>query len=93
MGTVRQRIVECLEDREMTVRDLSKALQVSETDVIDHLAHISISVKIQNKKLRINPSQCELCGFVFKDRSKPSKPGKCPGCKKTKISSASFWIR
>ncbi|WP_027359285.1 transcriptional regulator [Desulforegula conservatrix] len=93
MGTVRQRIVECLEDREMTVRDLSKTLHVSETDVMDHLSHISISVKTQNKKLRINPSQCGICGFIFKDRSRPSKPGKCPGCRNTKISPASFWIR
>ena len=93
MGTVRQQIVECLEEREMTVRDLSKVLHVSEADVMDHLSHISISVKTQNKKLHTTPSQCAICGFTFRDRSRPSKPGKCPGCRKTKISPASFWIR
>ena len=45
------------------------------------------------KKLKINPAYCRKCNFVFKERSKISKPSKCPRCKSEWIEAQMFSIQ
>ena len=86
--TVRQEIIRLLEEGEFSVSDISKEVGQSERDINDHLDQIS-----KSGLLVIIPSECANCGFVFKDRKRSKKPGKCPSCKSTHIYSPSFTVR
>ena len=79
--TVRRQIINLLSSDEMTLRDISQAVSISEKEVVDHLGHIERSVRTQGKKLVEIPFQCISCGFVFDKRSRFSKPGRCPSCR------------
>lgn len=91
--TVRQKIIELLQTEEMTVRDLSQALSVMEKEVLKHLAHVEKTVLNQGKQLYITPCKCQDCGFIFSERARLSKPGRCPRCRKSHILSPRFSIR
>lgn len=91
-ATIRQEIITLLSDTPATVRDISQAVGIREKEVFAHLANVEKSLKNHKKSLRLNPYQCLNCNFVFKDRKKYSKPGKCPNCKKSRIEPAVFRI-
>lgn len=90
--TTRQKMISLLEENRMSVRDLSKTLSVREKDIFDHFEHISRSLKRKKKKLCIDPYQCQLCDFIFENRKKFSRPGRCPKCKGGSIEAAVYWI-
>lgn len=71
--TPRQRIIAELGKYPMTVRDLSKSFRVSEKEVISHMGHVAKSIH-PPKRLVIEPSSCNKCGFVFSDRRRFSSP-------------------
>lgn len=76
----------------MGVRDLSQALGISEKDVTAHLEHIRRSVSGKGGRLDMTPCECLSCGYVFKDRGRVSKPGRCPKCRQSHILGAMFRI-
>lgn len=90
--TVRQQIISLLCAEELTVRDLSQALSISEKEVIGHLSHIERSIRSQGKKLEEIPYKCLSCGFVFEKRTRFTKPGRCPKCKNSHIQTARYHI-
>ncbi len=92
MGTARQQIVAQLEDADMTARDLSQALGISEKEVIRHLAHIEKSLAAQGRRLTISPSLCLACGFRFIRRRRFTRPGRCPQCRRTRITDPAFTV-
>lgn len=92
MSTIRQQLISLLEQGEMTARDLSQALRIQEKEVYDHLTHIRRSVKSRKKKLHVEPFSCRNCDFVFKDRRRMTKPGRCPMCKTGRIEAATYRI-
>ena len=89
--TLRQRIMAELEGNCMTARDLSKAIRISEKEVIAHMEHVAKSLK-PPRRLHIEPSVCNRCGYVFSDRRKFSSPSRCPSCRHEGISPPSFRI-
>ncbi|MBU0991912.1 MAG: transcriptional regulator [Proteobacteria bacterium] len=90
--TVRQQIVALLEESECSVRDISKAISVREKEIFGHLEHIHLSMKSRKEKLHVSPYHCQLCGFVFENRKKFTRPGRCPKCKKGRIEAATYHI-
>ena len=90
--TLRQGMIALLKVEECGVRDISQALHISEKEVADHLAHIRRSLSTSRRTLEIRPSECLACGFVFKDRRRFSRPGRCPRCRQTRISMPRFHI-
>lgn len=90
--TLRQQMIVLLEGEECRVRDISQALHISEKEVGDHLTHIRRSLSASRQTLAIRPSECLACGFVFKERRRFSRPGRCPRCRKTRISMPQFRI-
>jgi len=92
MPTLRQKIISLLIDEEMNVREISGAVGISEKEVYGHLSHIARSVASQDKKIVITPANCLACGFVFEDRKRFTRPGRCPQCKKSHIQSPTFRI-
>lgn len=85
--TVRKQIADLLLLREWNAREISQQIGVSEKDVYHHLKHVAQSLGAAKKKLRIAPADC---GFVFKERRKVEKPGRCPKCKGQQIRSPRF---
>lgn len=91
-GTVRQRMINLLEKHPMGARDLSQTLGVSEKDAYTHLVHIRRSVSAKGKRLDMTPCECLSCGYIFRDRNRVEKPGRCPRCRKTHILGARFRV-
>ena len=85
MGTLRQQIAALLQEDPMTAMDISQAVGIPERDVYRHLAHIQRSVAGQGKKLLLSPCTCRACGFVFKERRRLTRPGRCPRCRESRI--------
>jgi len=92
--TVRKEIVSVLEVfGPMTARELSAEVHVMEREVLEHLAHIRQSLDKSGKRLVVTPPECRKCGFVFLERKRLTKPGKCPSCRSTSIESPAFKVR
>lgn len=90
--TLRRKIIILLTEREMVARELSQALGLKEKEVYDHLAHVERSVAAAGGKFIISPSQCLLCGYVFEERRRLTRPSRCPQCRRSKIQNPSFSI-
>jgi len=93
MKTIRQLLIESLNEGDMTAIDLSQEVGISEKDVYEHLPHIARSVAVQGRALTVTPARCLKCGFVFEGRKRFTRPGRCPKCRETHIQSPSYTIR
>ena len=92
METIRQQIIGLLSEEEMSAIDLSQELGIREKEVYEHLPHIAHSVAARGKELVILPSECLKCGYVFKDRKRFTRPGRCPQCKGTHLQRPTYEI-
>jgi predicted Zn-ribbon and HTH transcriptional regulator len=85
MKTIRQQIIELLTGGEMDARELSREVGIKEKEIYEHLAHIARSLAAKGSKLTIRPSECLKCGYVFKDRTRFTRPGRCPRCRESHL--------
>ncbi len=93
MQTIRQKIIACLSDGPMNAIGISQEVGIMEKDVYEHLNHIALSMAAQSKKLIIHPAKCMKCGFVFENRKRFTRPGRCPQCKENHIQRPDYEIR
>ena len=91
-GTVRQQMIDLLCRDALTAREISQTLGVREKAVVAHLRHLEKSVAAKGKRLVILPFSCLTCDFIFKDRIRYSRPGRCPKCKGTHLETPKFRI-
>lgn len=91
-ATVRAELRRVLREGSFTARDLSARVGIGEKDVAGHLEHLSRSLKPSGERLEIDPARCLGCGFVFKDRTRLSKPSRCPGCKGQRLTPARYRV-
>ena len=66
---------------------------ISEKDVAGHLEHLQRSLRTGGAALEVLPAECLACGFVFKERTRLTRPGSCPECRATRIDPPAFRIR
>jgi predicted Zn-ribbon and HTH transcriptional regulator len=92
MQTIRQQLIAALEEKNLTAREISKELKIREKEVFEHLVHIRQTLKNRKQKLIVTPFQCMVCDFIFKDRKRLTRPGRCPKCKQGHIEAASYSI-
>ena len=92
MKTIRQQILELLTDEEMDARDLSREVGIKEKEVYEHLPHIARSLAAKGNTLTIRPSECLKCGYVFKNRKRFTRPGRCPHCRDSHLTSPFYHI-
>jgi predicted Zn-ribbon and HTH transcriptional regulator len=91
--TIRQKIIELLSDEMMDARQLSGEVSIREKEVYDHLRHIARSLAAKGNKLGMEPARCLSCGYVFKDRRRLTRPGRCPHCKNSHLQSPAYYIQ
>ena len=92
LQTIRQQIIDLLSNCEMDAREISRAVGIKEKEVYEHLAHIARSLAARNGELGIRPSECLNCGYVFAERRRLTRPGRCPRCKQSRLINPSFKI-
>lgn len=90
MATPREQIISMLSQKKCSARTLSQALGMSEKTVYDHIPHIIKTLASKGQSLEIIPACCLSCGFEFKNRKRPSRPGRCPACRCERIDPPSF---
>jgi predicted Zn-ribbon and HTH transcriptional regulator len=90
--TVREALRQVLTEGPRTARELSARVGVSERDVAGHLEHLARSLKQRGDRFEVEQASCLDCGFVFKDRSRFTRPSRCPRCKSQQLSTPRFAI-
>ena len=91
--TVRQQIVQVLTGARCSARDLAHRLGIPERQVEEHLAHIVKSVAgARERRFYIESARCQDCGFVFRGRTRLTRPSRCPKCRSEAILEPRFGI-
>jgi predicted Zn-ribbon and HTH transcriptional regulator len=91
--TVRQRMVGLLAGARLSSYQLAQLLGIPERQVEDHLAHVVKTVaRARDRRFILEPSSCQDCGFVFRDRTKLARPGRCPRCRSESITAPRYGI-
>jgi len=93
MPTIRQQIIDCLEQGPRSARDLSGQVGIAEKEVVAHLAHIDRSLAGKGRKLDIAPAGCQVCGFAFTSKKRYNRPSRCPRCRSERTAAPVFQIR
>lgn len=93
MQTIRQALVALLTAEPLCARELSRILGIREKEVCEHLVHIERTAAARRQKLLTLPFACLDCGFVFRNRKRFTRPGKCPHCRGTHIEVPRFQLR
>jgi len=83
--TVRQRIIQLLQEQERGAKELSQRLGVREKEIYEHLGHIAKSLAAKGMRLQVPPFECLRCGYVFRERERYTRPGRCPRCRESHI--------
>lgn len=91
--TPRQRIMELLVGTRLTTHQLAQMIAIPEKQVEDHLIHVVKSIS-QDKTRRfiLEPSRCQDCDFVFRDRRRLTRPSRCPNCRSEDITAPRYGI-
>jgi predicted Zn-ribbon and HTH transcriptional regulator len=69
MPTLRQKIISLLIDEEMSAREISGEVGISEKEVYGHLSHIARSVASRDKKIVITPARSQA---LYPSRTLPA---------------------
>lgn len=91
--TVRQRLMQLLTGRVQSSRDLAEHLAIPERQIEDHLRHIVQTVsRDRRRRFILYPSTCYGCGFLFRERTRLTRPSRCPHCRNEDISAPRYTI-
>ena len=80
----RKDLIALLSREPRSVSSLSREMGLRRGDVEDDLRHAIRTAQARGAHVTIIPARCRSCGFVFSEE-KLSKPGKCPGCRGTRL--------
>jgi len=90
--TVRRRILSLLSDRPLTARQISAEVGIPEKEAYAHLPHVKKTVGNLGATLTVTPAERNGCGFIFRKRERPTRPGRCPLCRGESISEPLFAV-
>ncbi|GAB6063708.1 MULTISPECIES: transcriptional regulator [Deferrisoma] len=90
--TVRRRMLELLRAGPATVADLARALGLREPEAAEHLSHALRSLA-PGERVVVEPARCRACGFSFRDRTRSTRPGRCPRCRAERIAPARYRVK
>jgi predicted Zn-ribbon and HTH transcriptional regulator len=90
-STIRQRIRFEISVEDLTLRELSERLRVSEKELLGHMEHVRRSIKGEEQFVVV-ASECMKCGFIFTKRTRLKRPSKCPTCRSEEITEPIYSI-
>lgn len=90
--TVRRKILTLLSGPPLTAMQISAQARIPEKEVYAHLPHVKRTVERLGGRFLVTPPECNGCGFAFRKRGRPDKPGRCPVCRGESISPPLFAI-
>jgi predicted Zn-ribbon and HTH transcriptional regulator len=90
--TVRRKILSLLSETPLSALQISARAGIPEKEVYAHLPHVKKTVGRLGGRLLVTPAECNACGFSFRKRERPDKPGRCPLCQGESISPPLFAI-
>ena len=91
--TMRQRLVGLLTRSRFSSYQLAQLLGIAERQVEDHLEHVVKTLaRDHGKRFVMEPSGCQDCGFVFRERRKLTRPSRCPRCRSENISAPRYGV-
>jgi predicted Zn-ribbon and HTH transcriptional regulator len=90
--TLRDALYHALREGPETIRELSIRIGAQEKDLVHHLEHLERSLAPMGERLGVEPARCLGCNYAFEERTRLSKPGRCPRCKSTRITLPRFFI-
>lgn len=91
--TTRQRLAELLIGTFRSSRQLAELVGIPERQVEDHLAHLIKSLgRDRQRRFVMDPSSCQDCAFVFRERRRLTKPSRCPRCRSEAVTPPRFGI-
>ena len=91
--TPRQRIIELITGTRLSSYQLAQMLGIPERQVEEHLTHVVKTIaRDKTRRFILEPSRCQDCGFVFRDRRRLTSPSRCPLCRSETIAAARYGI-
>ena len=91
--TPRQRLVDLLTGARLSSFQLAQMLGIPERQVEDHLPHVVKTIaRDKAKKFILDPARCQDCDFVFRDRTKLTRPSRCPQCRSEDITAPRYGV-
>lgn len=90
--TIRRKILALLSDRPLTARQISARVGIPEKAVVAHIPHLKKTAGTLHGRLAVIPAECRRCGFVFRKRKRPARPGRCPICRGESITEPIFFF-
>jgi len=91
--TIRREILSLLKDNELSAKEISAQIGVSEKEVYEHLEHLRKTLNKSEYHFVMRPPACRKCGFLFRKRERLKKPGRCPVCRSEVIEEPLFVIK
>ena len=91
-ATIRQALADTLRQGEHTAHELSRLVGVPEKTVADHLAHLARSLPAHGERLSVTAPACLACGYAFPERTRLTRPSRCPQCRGTHLAEPVFRI-
>ena len=80
--TPRQRLIELLTGARFSSYQLAQMLGMPERMVEEHLEHVVRTLaRDRSRRFVLEPAACPDCGFVFRNRTKLTRPSRCPACR------------
>ncbi len=91
--TPRQRIMDLLSGTRRSSYQLAQVLGIPERRVEEHLAHVVKTIaRDGSHRFVLDPSSCQDCGFVFRERTRLTRPSRCPRCRSEAITPPRYGI-
>ncbi len=92
--TPRRRIMELLTGTLLSSYQLAQRLGMPERQVEDHLVHVVKTIaRDPGRTFVLEPAECQDCAYAFRDRTRLTKPSRCPRCRSEAITSPRYGIR
>jgi len=91
--TPRQRLIELLQGTRLTSHQLAQRLGIPERQVEEHLTHVVKTVaRDRARRFVLEPAHCSDCDYVFRDRTKLTRPSRCPRCRGEGVTAPRYGI-
>ena len=92
--TPRRRLIELLTGTLLSSNQLAQLMGIPERQVEEHLTHIVKTIaRDPSRTFVLERPECRHCGFAFRERTKLTRPSRCPRCRSEAITAPRYGIR